>query len=177
MIIYLIKNIINNKIYVGQTINSLNERFYGHTKHKTGIIGEAIKKYGKENFIIEQIEICNSIEQLNEREIFWIKFYNCIAPNGYNLAGGGLNKIMHESTKEKLSKLKTGQKHSEETKKKLSEIGKTKTGENNNAFGYKFTDEQRKKQSELNKGNTNRRGKKLSEETKIKISNSLKNKI
>jgi len=152
MIIYLIKNIINNKIYVGQTVNSLKERFYGHQRHKNGLIGEAIRKYGKDNFLVEEIETCETIEKLNEREIFWIQYYNSIAPNGYNLLLGGRNKIMHELTK-----------------KKLSEIGKTKTGKNHNAFGYKFTDEQREHQRKVTKGNTNKRGKKLSEETKNKL--------
>lgn len=169
MIIYIIKNSINNKLYIGQTTYSLKKRFTNHSKFGKGVIGEAIRKYGSENFTIEELEKCETIDQLNEREKFWIKHFNSLSPNGYNLAEGGENRIVHEETRKKQSKSRKGYVMPESTKKKLSEIGKTKIGENSNAYGYRFTDEQREHQRKVTLGNTNRRGKLSSEETKNKL--------
>lgn len=89
--IYVIKNDINDKVYVGQAINS-KERFQSHCKPSAATlnneyIGKAIQKYGKEHFWFEILE--SQIENYNEREKFWIKKFNCIAPNGYNLLEDG----------------------------------------------------------------------------------------
>ncbi|MBR5914145.1 MAG: GIY-YIG nuclease family protein [Selenomonadaceae bacterium] len=88
MIIYKITNLINGKIYVGQTKFSVEKRFKEHAKADS-LIGRAIRKYGKENFKIEVIETCKTFIELNEREIFWIAKLNCKVPNGYNIADGG----------------------------------------------------------------------------------------
>lgn len=91
--IYKITNDINSKIYIGQTIQTLNKRFNGHSCYsKTDrsanmYIKRAIHKYGKEHFHIELIEIC-PVENLNEREQFWIAKYDSYN-NGYNLTKGG----------------------------------------------------------------------------------------
>lgn len=84
MIIYKITNLINNKIYIGQDSHN-NPKYYGSGK----ILKQAIQKYGKESFVKEILEHCDTIEQLNEREIFWIKELNSQIPNGYNIAEGG----------------------------------------------------------------------------------------
>lgn len=107
--IYLIKNIINNKIYIGQAKNA-KERFQGHCKpsaaHRdNSLIDKAIQKYGKENFQIEILE--SQIENYNERERYWIQYYNSLTPNGYNiLLGGDEPPIMkgYEHPEAKLSK-------------------------------------------------------------------------
>ena len=88
MIVYKITNLLNGKIYVGQTKKTLDKRFKEHSKAKT-VIGAAIRKYGAENFKIEVIEFCQNFLELNEREIFWIEKLNCKVPNGYNVADGG----------------------------------------------------------------------------------------
>jgi group I intron endonuclease len=77
MIIYKITNNINNKVYIGQTIETIKKRWSRHTwkctiKRNAMAITNAIIKYGKENFIIEQIDIAKSIEELNEKEIYYI---------------------------------------------------------------------------------------------------------
>ena len=100
--IYLITNRINGKQYVGQTSRSLKRRFYEHSRHKSAI-GKAIKKYGRENFTIETIDVCETFEMANEREQYWIAFYGCVAPNGYNLTEGGKNGARSEETCRKLS--------------------------------------------------------------------------
>lgn len=84
--IYKITNSINGKIYIGQSIHP-KKRFVQHcSDEKQSSIHNAIKKYGKENFIFEIIE--GPIENYNEREQYWINFYdsyNC----GYNNTVGG----------------------------------------------------------------------------------------
>ena len=72
MIVYKIENLINGKIYVGQTKQKIEKRIEQHKYSKNSLIGKAIQKYGLENFHYEIIEVCNSDEELNEREIFWI---------------------------------------------------------------------------------------------------------
>lgn len=87
--IYIIKNNINNKVYIGQSIDA-KERFRSHCKASSkdnSIIDKAIYKYGKEHFWVEILE--NQIENYNEREKYWILHYNSIVPNGYNILEGG----------------------------------------------------------------------------------------
>ena len=86
MYIYKIINKINNKIYIGQSEKDVNVEYIGSGK----ILLKAIKKYGKINFNKEIIETCNFKEQLNEREKYWIKFYNSNDRKiGYNISIGG----------------------------------------------------------------------------------------
>lgn len=89
MVIYLLTNLINGKQYVGQTIQQLRFRIYDHKLKKKFYIGQAIDKYGLENFKIEILEECSTKEQLDERERYWIAKLNTKAPNGYNLTNGG----------------------------------------------------------------------------------------
>ena len=91
--IYLISNDVNNKLYVGQTIQTLNKRFNGHCCYSKSdrsvnmYIKRAIHKYGKDKFHITLIEEC-PINLLNDREKYWIAFYDSYN-NGYNLTKGG----------------------------------------------------------------------------------------
>lgn len=100
--IYKITNLINNKIYIGQAVN-LKVRIRTHEKYDTPEkykgslsfdnelnmpIHMAIMKYHLNNFKIEIIEEC-PINLLDEREKYWISYYNCKTPNGYNLTDGG----------------------------------------------------------------------------------------
>lgn len=85
--IYKITNLINNKIYIGQT-NNPNRRWREHCDSNSKCIKlrNAIKKYGSENFVFEIIE--GPIANYNEREKYWITQYNSIN-EGYNIAEGG----------------------------------------------------------------------------------------
>lgn len=95
--IYKITNTINGKSYIGQTIQNVKERFYQHcvTKCSKAVsnmaIHRAIKKYGKSNFTVEVIEEIDSTN-LNDRERYWIKYYNSYN-NGYNSTKGGQDGI------------------------------------------------------------------------------------
>ncbi|MBQ9391951.1 MAG: GIY-YIG nuclease family protein [Lachnospiraceae bacterium] len=92
--IYKVTNKINNKVYIGQTIQSVKDRWYRHCG-KSGIseaemnthFKRAILKYGKENFILETIETCD-VALLDEKEQYYIKLYDSYN-NGYNFTLGG----------------------------------------------------------------------------------------
>ena len=91
--IYIIRNTINSKVYIGQTKVSLKLRFQNHLSAarngKDYVIGKAIRKYGEENFYIELLEEC-TIEELNEREKYWISYFNATNSKfGYNMSIGG----------------------------------------------------------------------------------------
>lgn len=88
MWIYKITNIQNNKVYIGQSIRPINQRFQRHINDALNNIldthfARAIRKYGKENFIIKEIDTANTQEELNAKEQYWIKYYNSVI-DGYN---------------------------------------------------------------------------------------------
>lgn len=89
--IYIIKNDINNKVYIGQAID-VKRRFQAHCKPSSAfvdndLVAKAIQKYGKDHFWYEILE--DNIENYNEKERYWIEYYNSIRPNGYNIQSGG----------------------------------------------------------------------------------------
>jgi group I intron endonuclease len=174
--IYKITNNITNKCYIGETKqNNIEVRWNQHKNTiKNGIgcpiLKYAVKKYGIENFKFEILLICFD-EDRYKYEIEYIKKYNSKVPNGYNVLDGGPGGSFE------------GKKHSEETKKRMSENMK---GINNPNYGKKYSEEKLQKMSEVMKGVN--LGKKMTVETlekrklklinnpeiKEKISNSLK---
>jgi group I intron endonuclease len=104
MIIYLITNKVNNKKYVGQTRSTLKKRFSQHCeKRNKTVVGLAIQKYGKHNFDVKVIKgDLTHQKEVNNLEIEYIKKYNSIAPNGYNIERGGNNCPMSESIKQEI---------------------------------------------------------------------------
>lgn len=88
--IYIIKNTINNKVYIGQAKNAA-ERWLKHisaaNKGYNYVISKAMKKYGIDKFYYQILE--SQISNYDEREKYWIKYYNSRTPNGYNVAPGG----------------------------------------------------------------------------------------
>ena len=111
MIIYKAVNLINNKIYIGQTINSLEYRKNQHfrdsvseNRRKTNYFHNAIYKYGKDNFVFEVIDSADNEKELNEKEQYWIAHYKSnIKDYGYNLDSGGKSGgRKSEATKEKI---------------------------------------------------------------------------
>jgi group I intron endonuclease len=151
--IYFIKK-IGGKIYIGSSKN-INHRLQQHfsklkiNNHSNKILQNTYNKYGKDIFKIGVLEFCE-IGVLIEREQFYINSYD--KDELFNL------RLIAESNK--------GFKHSEETKKKLSENLKG----NQYALGMKHTDETKLKISEKLKGNNFNLGKKVNEVTKLKLS-------
>lgn len=92
-IIYIITNTINSKVYIGQTIQTLENRWKAHCRNKCSRnemnmhIKRAILKYGKQNFSIAELERCK-VTELDEKEIYYIKLYNSYI-EGYNNTKGG----------------------------------------------------------------------------------------
>lgn len=89
--IYIIKNNVNDKVYIGQSLDAKN-RFISHckpsaAKKENSYIAKAIQKYGKEKFWFEILE--SQVENYNEREEYWINYYDSLAPKGYNILKGG----------------------------------------------------------------------------------------
>ncbi len=106
MIIYKATNLINGKVYIGQTIKSLEDRIKGHlrfSQYKEGsVFQKAIKEYGTNNFKWEVICVCPDINSLNEREQYYVAFYDSMN-NGYNRTSGGINNYkVSDKTIEKL---------------------------------------------------------------------------
>lgn len=91
--IYKVTNQLNGKAYIGKTMHTIDKRWKEHCRDYTKERCEkrplymAMKKYGVQNFIIEQIEECSDTI-LNERECFWIEYYGTFK-NGYNATLGG----------------------------------------------------------------------------------------
>ena len=88
MWIYKITNTKNGKVYIGQTIRPITQRFHRHINDAINNIldthlARAIRKHGKENFIIEEIDSAKTQEELDKKEQYWIRYYNSIK-EGYN---------------------------------------------------------------------------------------------
>ena len=169
MIIYKITNKINNKVYIGQTIKTLEERWKQHLSaannndHKH--LYQSINKYGKDNFIIEIIDQAKDIDDLNQKEKYWVDYYNSLDPNiGYNNIEGGItNPMNYETIKEFHNK----RMRSEEVKTKISNTMKKLRKEKG------FSEETRNKISQKLKGNQHFKGKKRTPEAIQKTSESL----
>lgn len=185
----------SGKSYIGQTVIPIHQRISQHAKRPNSIlIYNAIKKYGLENMEWETLESNIPEPNLNKQETYYIKRYNSIYPNGYNLKEGGSQTRHNEKSKAKLSKANSGpnnpmygktgekspvfgRKHSKETKEKIGAAHKgkiiseeTRQKMSKGSKGKKHTQETIKKMSRA------RKGKGPSYQTRIKISNTLKNK-
>ena len=115
--IYIIKNSVNSKVYIGQTIRTLKARFKEHCRIKCSVnesnmlIKRAIKKYGKDKFTITELERCDE-ELLDEREIYYISLYDSYN-KGYNMTEGGKSgtkplKLSKKDQEECISLYKSG---------------------------------------------------------------------
>jgi len=145
MIVYKILNTINNKVYIGQSVNG-GSRW---TEHKSelnrGVHGNehlqsAWNKYGESAFVFEVVKECLSREDLNLEERRLITEFNSLdRRHGYNLRAGGNDYTHSDETRQKMSRLKTGFRHSEETKKKISQ------NSSKNMLGRSHSEQTRKK--------------------------------
>ena len=194
--IYKTTNLIDNKIYIGKKKGEFTEKYKGSGKY----LRNAVNKYGVENFKVEIIEYCETLEEQNEKEKYWIDYYRSQNAEIYNIANGGDGgDIFSCLPQEQLQEIKDyisycskngicgnkGKHFSQEHKQKLSDAHK----------GIKRTQEQIEKHRQAilgkpawNKGLTKddpRVAKyyrqpgtyKHSEETRNKISNNCKGKL
>ena len=157
MIIYKSTNKITEKIYIGQTTHTLDKRIKNHIKESkiesNRPFMTSIKNYGIGNFVFEIIDSADNLNELNDKEIYWIDFYNSVSPNGYNVTGGGQGKKM-KTTKELSRIISEGLKNSEKWQKtKNSEEYKIKMEKSFIGWfrGKKFSQEHKEKIWEKNK--------------------------
>jgi group I intron endonuclease len=149
--IYMAVNTTNSKKYVGQAVCWFSngrkwgsiKRWRNHVERSLRGICEcralenAIRKYGDESFTLLILEEC-PVEELNYWEDYYIREYDTIAPNGYNLmSGGGNGRIHHQETRAKMSETRTGKKHSETTKQRMSlaQMGKVVSVQTRQSIG------------------------------------------
>lgn len=126
--IYIIKNILTGKYYVGSSTD-INRRLRDHknclkkNKHHSIKLQRAWNKYGSASFIFESIQYCNR-EDLKSNEQYWIDHFDSYK-KGYNctlIAGSQLGRIWTEESKQKLSNSRKGQRNSQETEFKKGNI-------------------------------------------------------
>lgn len=181
MLIYCIKNIINNKEYVGLTTRPLKERWKQHIYESNKQdswewntpLGNAIKKYGKDSFQVFVLEHCISIDEMKQKEIQLIKERKSLASEtGYNLTLGGDGRLgykLSEETKRKIGQGNLGKIMSVDAREKMSVAAKKRcVGKLSPMDGKKHTDDALKKISQSSKGRI------FSEESRRKKSESLK---
>jgi group I intron endonuclease len=166
-IIYSITNNVNNKKYIGQTIRSFRDRIREYEKGYGNIyINNAFKKYGWNNFEFKIIDTAKDLDELNEKEIYYIKQFNSNNKEfGYNIELGGKNAIPDTETLEKMSKSHLGIIQNEEwINKRIAKAG----SEDAKKYGKVKTEEER----EYLSANSPKywKGKNRDEETKNKIS-------
>src|SRR5574343_15467 len=147
MLIYKITNEINGKVYIGQTVRSLQVRISEYRrKSVTGTypIYLAMRKYGFDNFTFEVQEVVGDVESLNSRERYWVRQYRSNESDyGYNQTDGGDNgKTLTEEVKRKISESRKGKRPSQETCRRISE---SKTGKPNGNNGKPCSLETREK--------------------------------
>lgn len=159
-LIYCIKNKINNKKYIGQTVD-LRRRWKEHKSSGKYPIQKAIKKYGKNNFNVLVLEENIKVKNLDHRERFWIKKYNTFE-KGYNLTKGGQRREQTNEIKTKIRESTLGENnhmydktHELSTKRKISKTLKEIQGPNQKVNKdkmkkiYKLYFEENKTQAEI----------------------------
>lgn len=132
MIVYLITNLTNGKIYVGQTTQPLRIRWWQHIYYakagKKMVLFDAIRKYGETSFSIKEIDRAASLQELNELEIFHIEHLRAnVQGVGYNSTSGGAGTTpLSQETREKMGKAIRSRFVTAETRAKISASSKGK---------------------------------------------------
>jgi len=195
--IYVIRNTINDRYYVGSTVDKRTRWAYHRwclrrNKHPNPHLQSAWNLYGEDNFEFVWVQDVPE-DQLLDVEQGWLDTNE----NGYNIAKSAyafaLGVKWPEERKRRLSATKTGKKHTEETKAKISAYWKgrkrkPRTAEHcrrlsetmkgkKNGLGYKHTEEALQKMREVNLGNKHWLGKTHSEETKRKIGDANRGRV
>ena len=184
--IYKITNTVSKKCYIGETTEvNPEDRWKGHKQaiskgRGCPALGDAIKKYGLDKFTFQVLIICFDEDRyIYEKE--YIKKYNSVVPNGYNIleggAGGGFKGKTHsDETKEKLRIASTNRSKdpivkNEQTERGLRQMEKVKKAGID--WGAKVKSSEKYKKA-LEEGRVGGGGASYTEEVKAKISNSLK---
>ena len=181
--IYCIENTVNNKKYVGKSID-IHKRFIKHksqlrnNNHENPYMQRQWNKYGEDSFKFYILEQCEK-DEMDKKEAEWIAKLNTYLDKkvGYNLTPGGEESYKFSKEQlEKYPKLSKRKPFSDKTKSRMSEYHKSLfekdpsrfDGEKNPFYGKKHSEESKKKNSEAHIGKV------LSEESKKKMSESIK---
>lgn len=133
--IYLITNLINGKQYIGQTVRTIKIRFGCHCSSKDPVISKAIKKYGIENFITQELAIAYNQKELDFLEGLYMSWFETLTPNGYNIIKIINGKGRHsEETIEKMKIIN----NLPERLKQSSELGIKTRGKTRNKSSSKY---------------------------------------
>jgi group I intron endonuclease len=132
MKVYCIENILDGKKYIGITKGTIERRFKQHKQLAKNVskenqhLHDALIKYGFKNFIIYQQDEAGSIDELYEKEKYWIKTLDT-KKNGYNETDGGEGshgRVLSEETKQKIRKKALQRFEDVEQRKHLSQKSK-----------------------------------------------------
>ena len=158
--IYLITDTTNGMKYTGKHHYHIEGQL-DPNYHGSGVVIKNIYKKRPETLKEEYIKTCYSEEEMCSDEQYYINFFKTLWPNGYNLTEGGDGCVA-----------------SEEIRKKMSQNHYDCSGKNHPMFGKKHSEETKKKMSNSHKGQIPpNKGKPMSEETKKKLSDSHKGQI
>lgn len=151
MFIYKVTNKITGKSYIGKTTKSLNERKRQHlklSKTKNTHFLNALRSYGENNFNWDIIDTAKTNDELNQKEIYWIKEYNSIN-NGYNMIDGGTGgyNIYAVNANREKRKGKTWEDiYGKNKSLNLKENARNRIKEHNKIFGFDNINEETLKQ-------------------------------
>ena len=168
--IYKTTNLMNGRIYIGKRKGKFDIKYFGSGRY----ILNALNKYGKENFKVEVIEWCEDLNDQNQKEIYWISYYRGLEVPMYNISNGGDGGDVYSKLSDS-DKVKwrannnfcqgiTANRTKEEKHKIALKIWKTRRENGTD----RLTDGQKEYQREVHLGQ------KVSDETRKKISNTLK---
>jgi len=162
LVVYKYTNKVNGKVYIGITSRGLERR---HKEHLMEVdrasrnlpFYNALRKYGEENFELEQIDTADSYDELLEKEKFYIKLYNSFVDsldsNGYNATIGGDGIVGLDRSGEKNSFY--GKNHTKETRKRMSVLKRKWIIENGHTrTGAKLSEETKRLIGQAHKGKT-----------------------
>ncbi len=151
--VYKITNKTNGKCYIGQAVKYLSQsktkwgaigRWKSHIREALSsqkdhciLLNNAIRKYGHNNFDLEVICDCD-LDDIDNNEMLYIKQYNSLVPNGYNLKTGGAKGKDSEETRLKKKQMRIGKKHSDNVK---ANIGKGQLGNRRNKKPRKYPED------------------------------------
>ena len=111
--IYKVTNMVNGKVYIGQTKQGVGKRWSQHCCAKgCPKLSRAIQKHGKKSFTVVRIDTAQSKEEANQKEMLWIERYNSTnSEYGYNLSIGGSFGNFNEETRKRMSESHKGEKN------------------------------------------------------------------
>lgn len=130
-LIYLITNLVNGKVYVGQTVRGIYSRWSGHKhsarKNAPGSLYSAMRKHGFGAFHIQAIANATNRESLNQLETIWILLLRANeCETGYNLSTGGEYPQLTELSRRRMSETRKGRIITPEWRENISKSGKGK---------------------------------------------------